>query len=44
MDHAATLVFGDLGIGDAELGGKGLVGQPGLAGERAAQGDREPPP
>jgi len=44
VDHAATLVFGDLGVGGPELGGKGLVGEPGLAGKRAAQGDGEAPP
>jgi hypothetical protein len=32
VDHAAALVFGDLGVGDPDLGGEGLAGEPGLAG------------
>jgi hypothetical protein len=31
VDHAAPLVFGDLGVGDADLGVEGLAGQPNLA-------------
>ena len=44
VDHAAALVFGDLGEGDPDLRGERLVGQPGLAGEGAAQGDGEAAP
>jgi hypothetical protein len=32
VDDAATLVFGDLGVGDPELYGQGLAGEPGLTG------------
>ena len=32
VDDAATLVFGDLGVGDPELHGEGLAGEPGLTG------------
>jgi hypothetical protein len=32
VDDAATLVFGDLGVGDPELRGEGLAGEPGLTG------------
>jgi hypothetical protein len=44
VDHAAALVFGDLGEGDPQLGGEGLVRQPGLASKGAAQGDGEAAP
>src|SRR5262249_41436233 len=44
VDDAAPLVFSDLGEGDAELGGKRFVGEPGLAGKGAAQGDGESAP
>jgi hypothetical protein len=44
VDDAAALVFGDLGVGDPDLGGEGLAGEPGLAGQCPAQGDREPAP
>ena len=44
VDDAAPLVFGDLGVGDPELGGERLVGEPGLAGEGPAEGDGEAPP
>jgi hypothetical protein len=44
VDHAAPLVLGDLGEGDPELTVKDLVGHPGAAGQRAAQGDGEAPP
>ena len=44
VDHAAPLVFGDLGVGDAELGVESLAGEPGLAGYGPAQGDGEPAP
>jgi hypothetical protein len=32
MDDPAALVFGDLGVGDADLRGQRLVGQSGLPG------------
>jgi hypothetical protein len=32
VDHAAALVFGDLGVGDPELRAEGLAGEPCLAG------------
>ena len=44
VDDAAPLVFGDLGVGDPDLGGERLVGEPGLAGESAAQRDGEAAP
>src|SRR5204863_2286093 len=44
VDDAAALVFGDLGVGDSELGGEGFAGEPGLAGQGPAQGDGEPAP
>ena len=44
VDHAAALVFGDLGEGDPQLRGEGLVRQPGLASKGAAQGDGEAAP
>jgi hypothetical protein len=30
VDGATALVFGDLGVGDPELHGEGLAGEPGL--------------
>jgi len=39
-----ALVLGDFRERDAGLGRKGFAGHPGLAGQRAAQGDREPAP
>jgi hypothetical protein len=42
VDDAAALVFGDLGVGDPELRGEGLAGEPGLTGQRPPQGDGEP--
>ena len=33
VDHATSLVLGDLGKGNPELGGEGLVGHPGAAGQ-----------
>jgi len=44
VHHAASLIFGDLDKGDADLGGKRLIGEPGLAGECPAEGDGEPAP
>jgi hypothetical protein len=44
VDHAAALVFGDLGERDPDLGSQRLVGQPGLASERPAEGDGEAAP
>jgi len=44
VDHAATLVLGDLGVGDPELRGEGLACEPGLTGESAPQGDGEAAP
>jgi hypothetical protein len=44
VDDAAALVFGDLGVGDPDLGGEGLVSEPGLAGQGAAESDGEPAP
>jgi len=41
VDDPAALVFGDLGVGQPRLGGECLAGEPGLAGEGAAQGDGE---
>ena len=38
------LVFGDLGVGDPDLGGEGLASKPGVAGQSPAEGDREPAP
>ena len=44
VDHAAPLVFGDLGeLHPHQLPGRGL-GEPQVLGELAAQGDGEPPP
>jgi len=44
VDYAASLVFGDLGVRNPDLGGEGLAGEPGLAGEGPAQGDGEAAP
>jgi hypothetical protein len=44
VDDAAALVFGDLGVGDPQLCGEGLAGEPGLTGESAPQGDTEAAP
>ena len=44
VDDATMLVFGDLGVGDPELRGEGLAGEPGLAGQLPAQGDGEATP
>ena len=44
VDDAAALVFGDLGVGDPDLRGEGLAGEPGLAGQGPAQGDGEAAP
>ena len=44
VDDATPLVFGDLGVGDPDLRGEGLAGEPGLAGQGPAQGDGEPAP
>jgi hypothetical protein len=44
VDDATPLVFGDLGEGDADLGGERLVGEPSLAGKGPSQGDGEPAP
>ena len=44
VNHAAALVFGNLGVGDPHLGGEGLASEPGVAGQSPAQGDREPAP
>jgi hypothetical protein len=44
VDNAAPLVFGDLGVGDPDLGGKRRVGQPCLSGEGTAQGDGKAAP
>jgi hypothetical protein len=44
VDHAAALVFGDLGKTDPQLRGQVLVRQPGLAGDGPAEGDGEAPP
>jgi hypothetical protein len=32
VDDTVMLVFGDLGVGDPDLGREGLAGDPGLAG------------
>src|ERR1019366_3537786 len=44
VDHAAALVFGDLGVGDAQLRGERRAAHPGLAGECPAQGNGEAAP
>ena len=44
VNDSTPLVFGNLGVGDTDLGRERLVGQPGLPGECAAQGDGEPAP
>ena len=44
MDHAAALVFGDFGVGEASLCGEGLARQPGPAGQGPAKRDGEPAP
>jgi len=44
MDDAAPLVFGGFGERDAEVAGQGRAADSRLAGERAAQGDREAAP
>src|SRR5262249_2502893 len=44
VDNAAALVFGDLGVGDPDLGGEVLAGEPGVAGQGPAQGDGESAP
>jgi hypothetical protein len=41
VDNAAPLVFGDLGVGNPDLDGELLVGQPSLAGQGPAQADGE---
>jgi hypothetical protein len=43
VDHAATLVLGDLGVRNAELLGQPRPGDPGLVGERSLEGDGEAP-
>jgi hypothetical protein len=44
IPDAAALIFGDLGVGDPDLGGEGLAGEPGLTGQGPAQGDGEAAP
>ena len=44
VDDPSALVFGDLGVGQPHLSGERRVGEPGLAGEGAAQGNSEAPP
>jgi hypothetical protein len=44
VDDAASLVLSNFGVGDPELGGELLAGQPSAASNRPAEGDGEPPP
>jgi hypothetical protein len=44
VDDAAPLILGDLGVGDPDLRGEGLAGEPGLAGQGSAQGDGKAAP
>jgi hypothetical protein len=44
VDNPATLVFGDLGVGDPELGGECLIGEPGQTGKGSPEGDGEAAP
>jgi hypothetical protein len=41
VDDTTALIFGDLGVGDTDVSREGLVGQPSLPGQVAAQSDGE---